>query len=1052
MSKINNRHNKPTYINTMFQFLSDIGIKGKLLDCICAQIDVDELIYAIKHNDIKTLMELKGVGKAYASRIIEEGTKLLDRQRKRIVCKHWHYMAAAYTVEQMLDPVERDMLDQLAAFTEQDDVKDVKHVLDEMLDYERKLRKMPYYAKGAPEFNSLPSSIMADILDIKPNTVTNKIVLYKHNNSSMIKTPLYNKKTASVGDYKDINDDIEGIKNAFLVRGERNGFITESGDHYRLFTHSSSQLKKESGYFILAEETKKHRDLFWFGMSPDEIASRTDKVNKDGEVEGTVVMTKIFQWRSLLLSASLPSTDVLIRPIDMRKVIVVPELKKTMTAEVMSVSSDYKVTEGVRSDIENPLWDGQVIMNGRLFGLICAQLRALGLKGLGVGVDVPAVCKKRGYAPVITDVNGVTHNLETEEWHLIADASTLKMLKPYGTTYHYFDTLERLGLTEAYVCAVDGEEKEENTISRQMLSSLFDVTSEELKEIACSSITHLNDMQNLDVATDFMAESDRTFDHKSNMGKVVSVVPEIMKVEAIQDQLKDRYLRLRDQSQAGKLRVNGKYFFAALDPVAWIDVHIGHKNPSDPSIGVLRKGEVSCAGHPVNRELCCLRNPHAAHEWYTAWNMRTYVDVAQGCIVFNVHDLAFRIMQMDFDGDHILVIQNDNLAKSVNRMQKKYHILPIYYGACAPKTIAPIPRNQDMFADQAVECVTVCQQFNKVGQYSNFICSAWSLMNEDMSYEDARAHLRTIAIIAAGVNGAVDAQKKFDMVYLPADITNDFDKRPYNQRHHAATLENPSSDNEYWDAQTMPLGNGSVDRTCVLVDKMTNEALSLDTSSLEFDWTILLDMNPDFNKQPRAAIIPSHIIELISSIGKVNGFYEQRTYESILNGEAVGLKSFFNMIKQQNENFIDAYIRMNSTDGHLKDGEVNKLRSDRTQLVRKIFAEYIAATHMPHVETMSEDDRVRYAANILLKDTFRFESNAWRIVHLIRWFGDIYADVADNNRLERFAAKSEAEQNTLLGLGASDEEPFSLEGLTPPPAEYALDTFVMNPMDDVCNK
>lgn len=1051
MSKISNRHNKPTYINTAFQMLSDIGIKGKLLDCICAQINVDELIYAIKHNDIKTLMELKGVGKAYASRIIEEGTKLLDRQHKRIVCKHWHYMAAAYTVEQMLDEVELDMINQLSNFTEKSDVKEVKLVLDEFLEYERNHRKIPYRAKGAPEFNSLPSSIMADIMGIEPNTVTNKLVLYKHNTSSMIPKPLFNEKTAGIGDRVEVRSLVESIEEAFLVRGERGGFVTDSGDEYRLFTHSASQLKKESGYFILKDELAKHRELCWFGMSPEEISSRTDKINSKGELEGSIVMTKIFQWRSLLLSASIPSSDVLIRPIDMRKVIVVPELKKTMTADVMSVSSDYKVTEGVRSDIENPLWDGQVIMNGRLFGLICAQLRALGLKGLAVGVDVPSICKKRGYDPVITDINGVKHNLETEEWHLIADGSTLKMLKAYGTTKHYFETLDRLGLTEAYVCAVDGEEKEENTISRQMLSSLFDVSEDELKAIAASSIEHLNDMNELHVAIDFMSESDRMYDRKSNMGKVVSVVPEILKLDAIQEQLKDRHLRMRDQAQAGKLRVNGKYFFAVLDPVAWIDVHIGHKDPSDPSIGVLLKKEVSCAGHPVNRELCCLRSPHAAHEWYTALNMRTHVDVAPGCIVFNVHDLAFRIMQMDFDGDHILVIQNDALAKSVDRMQKKYNILPIYYEACAPEKIKPIPRNRDEFADQAAQCVVLCQKYNKVGQYSNFICSAWALMHENMSYDDARACLRTIAIIAAGVNGAVDAQKKFSMVFLPKNITEDFEKRPYNQRHHAATIDMPSCSDK-WDEITMPLGYGSVDRTCVLVDGATHKELTLDTSSLEFDWTIMLDMNTDFNKQPRAAVIPQHLVEMISSVGKANGFYEQRTYESVLNGEAVGLKAFFNMIKQQNENFIDAYIRMNGADERATEGEVNKLRSDRTQLVRKIFAEYIAATHMPHVESMSEDDRVRYAANILLKDTFRFESNTWRIVHLIRWFGDIYADIAANNRIKRFAAKSASEQNELLGFGVSDEESFSLEGLTPPPAEYTLDTFVMNPMDDVFNK
>ena len=919
-----------------------------------------------------------------------------------------------------------------------------------MLDYERSHRNVPYVAKGAPEYNSLPSSIMAYVLGIEPDSVSNKLILYKHNTSTLIPRPLYDKDAASRFDRTDVSDLIEAIQKAFLVRGERNGFITESGEKYRLFTHSSSQLKKESGYFLLEEEFDKHKDLLWFGMRRSEISKRVDKRGKDGELVGSVVMTKIFQWRSLLLSASLPSSQVLIRPIDMRKVIVVPEMEKTMIAEVMSVSSDYNVTEGVRSDIKNPLWDGQIIMNGRLFGLICAQLRALGLKGLAVGVDVLNICRKRGYKPLITDVNGIVHNLEAEEWHLIADASTLKMLKVYGGTQHYFETLERLGLTEAYVCAVDGDEKEENTISRQMMSSLFDISEEEIENLIANSAAHLKDMQQLDYATDVMAESDRTFDRKSNMGKLVSVVPEIMKLDAIQEHLRDRYQRLRDQAQSGKLRVNGKYFFAVLDPVAWIDVHIGGKNPSDPSIGTLLKGEVACAGHPTRRKLCCLRSPHAAHEWYTAWNMRTHVDVAHGCIVFNVHDLAFRIMQMDFDGDHILVIDDEKLVKAVDRMQKKYHILPIYYEACAPEAIAPIPLNPDVFADQAVECVITCQKYNKVGQYSNFICSAWSLMNENMSYEDARAILYILAILAAGVNAAVDAQKKYAMNYLRREHTEPYEKRPYNQRHHAPTADMPSNSPK-WDEITMPLGDGAVDRVCVAVDHAVPKALALDVSELNFDWTIMLDVRPELNKQPRAAVIPPHLVELICAIGKANGFYEQRTFNSIVNGEAVGLKPFFNLIKQQNENFIDEYIRINSNDD-VGEGTMNKVRKDRNDVIRKIFAEYIASTHMPHVADMSEDDRVRYAANILLKDTFRFESNAWRIVHLIRWFGDIYADVAEKNRIARFAAKSEAEQNQLLGI-AVQEDPFVLDGLQIPGEDeqgfFILDGFVDNPMSDL---
>ena len=121
-----------------------------------------------------------------------------------------------------------------------------------------------------------------------------------------------------------------------------------------------------------------------------------------------------------------------------------------MTAEVMSVSQDYKVQRGIRSDIVNNFSDGCVLFFAERVGDIAPQLRAPVLKGAGAAIKMQEYCEYKGYDQnpecyLVEDVDGVVHDLKRET-HIygIVNTSVFKALKMFGSWKHYVENMEQL--------------------------------------------------------------------------------------------------------------------------------------------------------------------------------------------------------------------------------------------------------------------------------------------------------------------------------------------------------------------------------------------------------------------------------------------------------------------------------------------------------------------------------------------------------------------------------------------------------------------------------
>lgn len=1009
--------------------LVSIGLPMNVVASLIEAFAYGKLKKAILDGDTAALMTAKGVGPKRAAQIVERGKEVFAAHKDEISADIAHYSAAMYDAEDMLDEQELALIALASAACE---AQDAIEVLQDLVSYETIHAFAPLRVSGTPSYNAMPRSMLSDILAIKPGDVTDKLCLYRHRADHVgpeISAELMNECRPWQRD--KIRSLIKEFRKLFVTRAVGEGFVDKLGIRYVFYTCSPGQLKKGSGYWMRKEDFDRNQHLFWGGLKPSTI----NKNCKKG-----IPMTKTLQVRALLTSAAMPSSEVFGKPILLRQMVCIGEFEKSMTAHVMSVSADYKVSEGERSDIMNNMFDGWFMMNSRIWGDFMAQCRGYGIKGLGVAFDWEGYAALKGYDDfTITDIDGVVHDLRREkEVSVIMNTSVFKMRKQYGSWKAYVDAMELLGITELYVCAINEDERENKQLSRQMTQTLFDISELEIDHLVGESIETLDKFNDLPSAIEILSDVRRPYTRRSNLAKLVTVYPDTMALPCVLRDLHDRYTSEFDSAMCGELRINGRYFFAVSDPCALADIVFGKKDPADPTIGAIKADHCVCPSFPRAKELIALRSPHAFMEWVTLANDGKHRFMPGPGIYFSVHDLTFRVLQMDFDGDHILVVDDPKLISTVKRIKREYDIPIVYYEPSVAANVGPMPLGKREFVEKIVECILVCLDTNKVGQYSNLATFAWSSFRPDMSRSEVRDLLKDIAIIAAGINHAVDAQKTYHLDKLDRAFIERFTGKPYNQRFKDANLERPH-DHESWDKVTKPKGEGSVDRLGDIIGWYVDDCLMLNTSSLRFDWKLLCSRDPR-HKQVCGAVVPTWIVERLGGFSPEPGSYNDNLLKRICAGDKVGFAEFFRMLEHQNAEFFKK-LKENEDDPRVLQWN-NK---DRIELIRSIVVDFVRLGTKA-VEGMEDSEVLEYAAAAILRNTFRYEKNMGRQARFVfDVFGDIYADTYLTNIL----SDSSSEE------ASADERPvddaFDPDALCAPPEGDEFGFIFSNELDDLAS-
>lgn len=1006
------------------------------IEAVLSTASFKDIKHAIRTEDKKFFMSLKGVGEKTADKIIAVGKDLLVPTKVRFHIPH--YSAPMYNISNMLDVRQHEQLAKVAACSSAMEALPILRKLMASMDMLGGVIR----CYGTPEYNALPVSILSDLLEISPDTETNKLCIFKFAVRASDYLPSSMLKNADQRDRREINSIFASLKDHLVARAVEHGFITEEGSPFTFYTCSPGQLKKQSGYWMATELFKKNQRLFWGNLTPAII--NRNCTGKDGTVKG-IAMTKILQYRALLTSSAIPSTRVIGKTIRLRNLICIGEHEKAMTANVMSVSSDYQISEGERTDIMNNMFDGMCIFDSRKLGWTMMQLRGYGMKGLGVPCDWHGYNEYKGYTKnadcwLVTDVDGVVHDLK-KETHIygVVNTSVFKMLKMFGSWKQYVKNMEELGMDEIYVCNINDEKEENKRLSRQMMQSLFSLSRNEMEYLASDTIGVMQSYEDLKVAHAIMGETEKDYDRRSNLGKLVSKYPDMLAESCVQKELKDRYVKQYNHAMCGELNVNGRYYFVAADPCAWMDIVFGKRSIDDPTIGWLKANECRCDAYPAANELIALRSPHAFMEWTTLKQAQHCPYVRSRGIYTSVHDLTFRILQMDYDGDHLLVIDDEKLISIVKRTKERYQIPVVYYEPSVAPNPGPMPSKAHDFAVKICECISKCAEYNKVGQYSNLVTAAWSTYSPDMSDRDLRSLLRDVAVIAAGINHAVDAQKTYHLDFLEEcveDLVRRYNFKPFNERFKNATLMKPNSDPS-WDAETHQKGVGSVDSLGDVVSAIVSDHLYLDTSSLHFDWRMLKNPDKRFDKQLNQAVIHADLIDAIARLHNDANEFELALIERMKRGDKIGFSELLPLLKNLNQAFF-VKLRQQEDD----EAVVLNANAVRKELLRRIVTEF--ARSSTAAADMTDEEILMLAAMAALKMTYTARKHSAGRGDMRRFifdtFGDLYAECVMLNIAEGYEPEVNVEHKY-----AFDPDAYYI----PPMENNYLDAMIVNEMTDI---
>lgn len=438
----------------------------------------------------------------------------------------------------------------------------------------------------------------------------------------------------------------------------RDGFVFE-GEKYRFLTASAGQIRTKRSVFIKESAWNKIAMRMMCGLT-------IDKINEQGGINPN----KYLAYLALNSSATDPWPEF-----DIDKAIVVDDFESPVHGEVDYIDDvTYEIQRKVM-DVDICHTDGM----GLMLDGPTRMCRMPWVKGLMVQFSFDEFIKE--YCPdddcTVYDIYGTPHKIIAEGIRYIFTKSQFKLAKYYAdwNEYKYYFKLYNC---EACYCNMEEAEKPLARINYQMLQTLSDFTDDEIQKLIARTVDEIDN-----VAVDYqltmrLLGADDLNINKNWFQKSLAVYPELFRDQYCRDVLKETKKSLVKQAKAGRLRVNGIYRFVCPDLVAFSQwLFLGEMRPR----GLLENGEVYVGDIEGGKELACLRSPHLYREWAIRKNKRTEeLDRWLGgtkCVYISTKDNISRILQLDCDGDTLLVLQDKLLIEAAKRNMKD--IVPLYY-------------------------------------------------------------------------------------------------------------------------------------------------------------------------------------------------------------------------------------------------------------------------------------------------------------------------------------------------------------------------------------
>ena len=518
------------------------------------------------------------------------------------------------------------------------------------------------------------------------------------------------------------------VKKGFEYKGEKYMFLTASAGQIRV---KKAQCIKTSAY----EQIKNKLSC---GLTVEEINSR-----------GGIIPNKYLAYSALNGSATEPWTEF-----DINKSIVVDDFETDVFGEVDFIDmTDYSIT---RKNMGVP------IPNSDGFGMtLCKPTRMIRgpwLKGLMCYFPFDEFIKQKcpnGECRV-TDIYGKEHDVIAEDIQHILTKSQFKLYKFYDSWKEYQENFIKYGCEIGY-CNAEENYIPKARINYQMFQSLEDITDDEISAIIKPTQQDIDAIGNDFQATMRLLGAYSTKSDKDSFQKALEIYPELLRDSYSREILKQTKKSLIKQAKSGRLKVNGRYQFLVSDPYAFCEwLFLDEQNPK----GLLDNGEVYTKFMKDGVEVACLRSPHLYREWPIRTNKKNtetekwFADTS--CVYISSHDLITKIVQADFDGDKLLVLQDKKIVGVAKRNMK--NIVPLYYEMRKGKA-------EQIRPEVLYEGMALSFSSGNIGPKSNLITIV-----HNNGKEDRQEALNVVKWLTAEVNFTIDFAKTLYMPQRPKEV------------------------------------------------------------------------------------------------------------------------------------------------------------------------------------------------------------------------------------------------------------------------------------------
>lgn len=522
-----------------------------------------------------------------------------------------------------------------------------------------------------------------------------------------------------------------------------------SGKEYIFFTATTGQVRNSTVTLLKKDFYDKHKSELTVGLTDEQINSK-----------GGINIGKYLAYNALSLSSSvLPDKEI-----DIDHCIVVPDFETVISDMVKYI--DIKEDDNGQCYIadmpEDYVLKGIPIKHTDGAGMFLpnelpssCQIRGGYFKGAIFPFDFRKFALKVANNTVITDLWGNKVDIIEQDIKFIFTESQFKMNKFFSSWDEYKKAFKRNNL-QFSINSYANPAKDTTSFSYQYLQTLpFGCEIEKLCEPAitnisklCTDIEYLKEKMKLDKNADGAANSD----HNSNIALAIDIYPQIIDDSYIKDKIKGFINTRRKNYRAGKIPISGYYSYAAPDLYAFCEyLFCGQNNPP----GLVPKNYIYNKYYDQKGEtdhLICLRSPHLSRYEYRKRNLvkseecRKWFEHMENDTVVSYHDLLTKTLQMDFDGDELLLCDDKELL----RLAEALPDVPLYYEM---QTAKPQMITEAAIYDTLVKGF----ENNVIGESSNAITKLWNTpkatSDNPIPYDDA------INAICAYSNYAIDFPK-----------------------------------------------------------------------------------------------------------------------------------------------------------------------------------------------------------------------------------------------------------------------------------------------------